>query len=171
MMIFFNDPVPVPDPAERAVRMAVAMRERVRRAGRGVAQARLRSRPRRRASPRATRPSAPSASRGAGTTARSAPSPTSPRGSAARRRPARSWSRRASWPRSRTSSRPSQSGSCAQGLLASRSRPSTCWGSGRVPAPSAENGAAEPEVALTRIDSNVGQQEGRRQRAWTRVER
>jgi class 3 adenylate cyclase/AmiR/NasT family two-component response regulator len=30
MMIFFNDPVPVPNPAERAVRMAVAMRERVR---------------------------------------------------------------------------------------------------------------------------------------------
>jgi adenylate cyclase len=30
MMIFFNDPVPVPDPAERAIRMAVAMRERVR---------------------------------------------------------------------------------------------------------------------------------------------
>jgi class 3 adenylate cyclase len=30
MMIFFNDPVPVPDPAERAVRMALAMRERVR---------------------------------------------------------------------------------------------------------------------------------------------
>jgi adenylate cyclase len=29
MMIFFNDPVPVPDPAERAVRMAVAMRGRV----------------------------------------------------------------------------------------------------------------------------------------------
>jgi class 3 adenylate cyclase len=29
MMIFFNDPVPVPDPAERAVRMAIAMRERV----------------------------------------------------------------------------------------------------------------------------------------------
>ncbi|MBI2525419.1 MAG: response regulator [Candidatus Rokubacteria bacterium] len=29
MMIFFNDPVPVPDPAARAVRMAVAMRERV----------------------------------------------------------------------------------------------------------------------------------------------
>jgi class 3 adenylate cyclase len=28
MMIFFNDPVPVPDPAERAVLMAVAMRER-----------------------------------------------------------------------------------------------------------------------------------------------
>jgi class 3 adenylate cyclase len=29
MMIFFNDPVPVPDPAERAVRMAAAMRDRV----------------------------------------------------------------------------------------------------------------------------------------------
>ncbi len=29
MMIFFNDPVPVPNPAERAVRMAVAMREQV----------------------------------------------------------------------------------------------------------------------------------------------
>jgi adenylate cyclase len=29
MMIFFNDPVPVPNPAERAIRMAVAMREGV----------------------------------------------------------------------------------------------------------------------------------------------
>lgn len=29
-MVFFNDPVPVPDPAARAVRMAVAMRQRVR---------------------------------------------------------------------------------------------------------------------------------------------
>jgi adenylate cyclase len=29
MMIFFNDPVPVPDPAERALRMALVMRERV----------------------------------------------------------------------------------------------------------------------------------------------
>ncbi|MGH7279141.1 MAG: response regulator [Candidatus Rokuibacteriota bacterium] len=28
MMIFFNDPVPVPNPAERAVRMALAMRDR-----------------------------------------------------------------------------------------------------------------------------------------------
>ena len=28
MMIFFNDPLPVPNPAERALRMAVAMRER-----------------------------------------------------------------------------------------------------------------------------------------------
>jgi class 3 adenylate cyclase len=35
MMIFFNDPVPVPNPAERALRMAVAMRERV--AGLGAA--------------------------------------------------------------------------------------------------------------------------------------
>ncbi len=29
MMIFFNDPVPVPNPAERAIRMALAMREGV----------------------------------------------------------------------------------------------------------------------------------------------
>ncbi len=29
MMVFFNDPLPVPDPAERALRMALAMRERV----------------------------------------------------------------------------------------------------------------------------------------------
>ncbi len=29
MMIFFNDPVPVPNPAEQAIRMAVAMRDRV----------------------------------------------------------------------------------------------------------------------------------------------
>jgi class 3 adenylate cyclase len=29
MMVFFNDPVVVPDPAPRAVRMAVAMRDRV----------------------------------------------------------------------------------------------------------------------------------------------
>ena len=30
MMVFFNDPVPVPDAAERSIRMALAMRERVR---------------------------------------------------------------------------------------------------------------------------------------------
>ncbi len=29
MMIFFNDPVPIPDPAERAIRMTLAMRGRV----------------------------------------------------------------------------------------------------------------------------------------------
>jgi class 3 adenylate cyclase/CheY-like chemotaxis protein len=29
MMIFFNDPLPVPNPTERAIRMALAMRERV----------------------------------------------------------------------------------------------------------------------------------------------
>ena len=29
MMIFFNDPVPVPNPAEQAIRMALAMRDRV----------------------------------------------------------------------------------------------------------------------------------------------
>jgi class 3 adenylate cyclase len=29
MMVFFNDPVPVDNPAERAIRMALAMRDRV----------------------------------------------------------------------------------------------------------------------------------------------
>ena len=29
MMVFFNDPGPVPNPAERAIRMALAMREKV----------------------------------------------------------------------------------------------------------------------------------------------
>src|SRR5881409_3152664 len=29
MMVFFNDPVPVPNPGEQAIRMAVAMRDRV----------------------------------------------------------------------------------------------------------------------------------------------
>jgi class 3 adenylate cyclase len=29
LMVFFNDPIPVPDAAERAVRMAIAMRDRV----------------------------------------------------------------------------------------------------------------------------------------------
>ncbi len=35
MMIFFNEPVPVENPAERAVRMAVVMRERVAELSRG----------------------------------------------------------------------------------------------------------------------------------------
>ena len=48
MMVFFNDPVPVPDPAERAVRMALAMRDRADGARDGVAQAWHRSRLRRR---------------------------------------------------------------------------------------------------------------------------
>ena len=34
IMVFFNDPVPIPDPAERAVKMAVAMREAARHADR-----------------------------------------------------------------------------------------------------------------------------------------
>src|SRR5262249_7882402 len=54
MMVFFNDPVTVPNPAERAIRMALAMREGVRGArGRSgapdqVAQAGIRARLRRR---------------------------------------------------------------------------------------------------------------------------
>jgi hypothetical protein len=43
MMIFFNDPVQVEDPAERAVRMAVAMRDRVEQAGQILLSARVAS--------------------------------------------------------------------------------------------------------------------------------
>jgi class 3 adenylate cyclase len=72
MMIFFNDPVPVPDAPERAIRMALAIRERVEQLDAAGASAAMiwewAS-----ASPRDMPPSAPSASRGAGTTAPSAP--------------------------------------------------------------------------------------------------
>ena len=62
MMIFFNDPVPVDDPAERAVRMALAMRERVARLGAAGGSAATSSISAS-ASRRATRRSARSASR------------------------------------------------------------------------------------------------------------
>jgi adenylate cyclase len=91
MMIFFNDPLPVERPAERALRMAVAMRDRVRALsaawrrrghdlglGVGIAEGTPRS--------------APSGSRDGGTTGRSAPSRTWPLACAARPRPTRSWS-------------------------------------------------------------------------------
>ena len=90
MMVFFNDPVEVPNPAERAIRMAVAMRDLIAGLGVALAQARLGARRSRWASPRATPPSAPSASRAAWTTARSATSRTSPPGCAARPRAGRS---------------------------------------------------------------------------------
>ena len=90
MMVFFNDPVPVADPAERAVRMAVAMRDRVGEPapsgwrkrgydldlGIGIAQG------------YATIGAI--GFEGRWTTARSAPSPTSRRGCAARPRAGRS---------------------------------------------------------------------------------
>ena len=94
MMVFFNDPVLQDDHVARAVRMAVAMRERfatLAAPGRssvyelGLASA---SRP---ATPR----SGESASRAATTTAWSARPSSSPRGSAPPRRPARSCSTRA----------------------------------------------------------------------------
>ena len=72
MMVFFNDPVVVPNPEERAVRMALAMRERVAElapAGASAATSSTSASGWRRASRR----SAPSASRGGWTTARSAP--------------------------------------------------------------------------------------------------
>jgi adenylate cyclase len=51
MMIFFNDPVLAADPAERATRIAVAMRDRVAHLGSHVAQAGSRPGPRRRDRP------------------------------------------------------------------------------------------------------------------------
>ena len=48
IMVFFNDPVPMPDPAERAVKMAVAMREAMAHADARLAPARPRARVRRR---------------------------------------------------------------------------------------------------------------------------
>ena len=48
MTILFNDPLPIPNPAERAVRMALAIRERIGADGEGLGQARLRPEPRHR---------------------------------------------------------------------------------------------------------------------------
>ena len=120
LMVFFNDPIPVPDAAERAVRMAVAMRDARRRADREVAPAKGTSSTWASASPGATRRSGRSASRDGGTTRRWGRSRTSRRGSAARPGPGRSSSPPASWRRSTswwTSSRSGRSrsgGSCAR---------------------------------------------------------
>ena len=92
VMVLFNDPLPCPDPNERAVRMAVEMRDEV--AGLGEASG---ARPAtnwvsawasRTAMPR----SGASASRAASTIRRSARWSISRRGYAPRRRTARSWS-------------------------------------------------------------------------------
>ena len=87
LMVFFNDPMPCEDAAERAIRMAVAMRGRVQRPRRRLDAARPRPRLRRSASPRASPPWAGSGSRAGTTTPRSAASPTWPPGCA--RRPSR----------------------------------------------------------------------------------
>ncbi len=92
LMVFFNDPLPCPDAPERAVRMAVAMRDRVAELAEGWRRHGLRPRLRRRHRPGLRHARAGSASRAATTTPRSAASPTSPPGCAPRPRPARSWS-------------------------------------------------------------------------------
>ena len=89
LLVFFNDPVPIPDTPARAVRMAVRMREAVSalaqgwqrlgyELGFGVGIS------------RGFATLGESGSRGATTTVPSAPSPTSPRGSPRRRTPGRS---------------------------------------------------------------------------------
>ena len=74
MLVFFNDPVPLDDPAWDAVRLAIAMRERTAGAVAAVAPARPRARRSASASPSATPPAARSASKAAPSTRRSAPS-------------------------------------------------------------------------------------------------
>ena len=71
MMVFFNDPVPVDNPAERAVRMAVGDARAGPRAPDAPGASAATTSTSASASPRATPPSARSASRAAGTTARS----------------------------------------------------------------------------------------------------
>jgi len=86
IMVFFNDPVPCPDPAERAVKMAVAMREA---AGKLIADWRERGRDLGAASRRVTRPWVRSGSPNALATPRSAPCAMSRPGSALRPRTAK----------------------------------------------------------------------------------
>ena len=86
MMVFFNDPVPVPNPGERVVRLAIEMRECVAPADRAVAPASATSSIWVSASPRASRRSERSALKDAGTTARSVQSRTSQRAFAAKLR-------------------------------------------------------------------------------------
>ena len=83
IMVFFNDPLPCPDPAERAAAMAVAMRQAVARSAGRMAR-RGRESASGSASRRATRRSDRSGSPSGSTTRRSARS--EPRGAALRRR-------------------------------------------------------------------------------------
>ena len=87
ILIFFNDPLPIAEPGKRAAAMALAMQERFGAAARALAEAGLRPRPRRSASPRASRRSARSASRGGSTIRRSAAWSISPPGCAPKSQP------------------------------------------------------------------------------------
>ena len=93
IMIFFNDPVPIADPAPRAVRMALAMQREMAQLAAGWKKRGYELQHGRRASRRALPPSAPSAFRAASTTARSAPSPTWRRALCGEARAARCWCR------------------------------------------------------------------------------
>ena len=89
VLVFFNDPIPQDDHPERAVRLAIAMRERFAELAEGWHKLgyELASGS---ASRRATRPWGGSDSRAATTTRRSATRSSSPRDSAPKRRPGRS---------------------------------------------------------------------------------
>ena len=91
VMVFFNDPFPCVDPADRAVRMALEITAgsgSTRHAGTGSASTCRWGR----GSRRGTRPWAASATRGATTTRRSGASPTRRPACARRPSPGRSWS-------------------------------------------------------------------------------
>ena len=90
IMVFFNDPVPCPNPAERAVKMAMAMPDAANgliAAWRGTAANLVFVR----ASRRVSQPSARSVFQSAPATPRLARSATSPPGFVLKRRTSRSW--------------------------------------------------------------------------------
>ena len=95
MMIFFNEPVHVPNPAERAIRMALVMRRLSERADAQVAQAQATSSILVWALLRATPRSAQSVSREGGITGRSERSPIWPHACARRPSQGRFWFRSA----------------------------------------------------------------------------
>ena len=131
MMVFFNDPVPVPDPARRAVRMVMTMRERLQELtakwkksgfdlefGAGIAQG------------YATIGAIGFEGRwdyGAiGTVTNLAAR------CAAKRGPVRSWCRSGCWPWSRTSPLLSPWANCSSRASSGRCRPSIFWSSNRL---------------------------------------
>jgi GAF domain-containing protein len=121
IMVFFNDPVPCPDPAERAVKMAMSRLGTATAANLALASA----------SRRASRPSARSVFRNAPATPRLARSATSRRGSAPRRRTGRSWSAAALQRRSKRSQGSKILATWSSRVFAVRSEHST---SSRAPA-------------------------------------
>jgi class 3 adenylate cyclase len=109
IMVFFNDPVQIADPAPRAARMVLSMQREIG-ACRALEEARLRPADGRRHRAGLRDDRRHRLSPGGSTTARSAPSRTWRRACAARRAAARRCCRSASWPVSKKASRPKPAG-------------------------------------------------------------